>query len=155
MISDYSKTFDWVQFPEGRARFSGGIRGWDEAGHETFAVELEGLEIFGEIKRAFLPNDNDFNIEIVSFGYGMQDNVGVPGSEARGVFTTSQLRTVKSLVCQLIAAGLRFERRPVCLIEYPDAQFMGTVLFPASWAQELSPDSLRHPAQSHDAGSAS
>jgi hypothetical protein len=36
--------FDWQQFPEGRARFSGGVRGiMDEKRHETFAAEVNGL----------------------------------------------------------------------------------------------------------------
>ena len=50
-MSAHEKTFDWMQFPEGRARFSGEVRGWDELGHETFALELRGKEYFGEIKK--------------------------------------------------------------------------------------------------------
>ena len=32
-MSNDKKTFDWLTFPEGRARFSGERRGWDEIGH--------------------------------------------------------------------------------------------------------------------------
>ncbi len=38
----YERTFDWVSATEGRARFAGGIRGWDERGHDTYAVDVEG-----------------------------------------------------------------------------------------------------------------
>lgn len=68
-MGEYSNTFDWVQFPEGRARFAGGIRGWDEKRHETFAVEVNGVEYFGELDSVFLPDRHNFNIEIISFGY--------------------------------------------------------------------------------------
>ncbi len=52
-MSNYEQTFDWVQFPEGQARFSGGIRGADEIGHETFAVEINSSVYYGEIKKIF------------------------------------------------------------------------------------------------------
>lgn len=42
----HEKIFEWQQFPGGRARFAGGIRGWDERGYDTFAVELEGARSF-------------------------------------------------------------------------------------------------------------
>ncbi len=53
-MSDYKGVFDWVQFPEGKARFAGTKRCWDEQGHITFALELNGVEYFGEIDQVFL-----------------------------------------------------------------------------------------------------
>lgn len=134
----YDQTFDWVQSLEGRARFSGGIRGWDECGHETFAIELEGDVIYGEIARTFLPNQNDFNLQVVSFGYGARENVGIPnldgpGPHAQGTFPPEYLRRVQSLVVQLVQAALRFTDRPHILLEYPNAHFQGKVIFPEGW----------------------
>ncbi len=57
-MNRYDQTFEWQQFPEGRACFSGGIRGWDERGYDTFAVESDGQVVYGEIVRIFLPNHN-------------------------------------------------------------------------------------------------
>lgn len=137
-MSQYD-TFEWQRFPEGRARFSGGIRGWDERGYDTFAVELEGEVVYGEIARAFLPNHNDFNIQVISFGYGMRENIGILNEDgtlpnAQGIFPSAYLQRVQSLVVQLVRAGLGFQDRPVPLTEYPNAHFQGKVIFPEGWA---------------------
>jgi hypothetical protein len=138
-VSERNLEFEWMQFSEGRARFSGSIRGWDERGHETFAVELEGEIVYGEIARAFLPNENDFNVEVTSFGYGMRENVGIlndggPGPQAQGIFSADYLQRVQSLVAQMLRMVLKLEDRPVVLTEYPDANFQGKVIFPEGWA---------------------
>lgn len=137
-MSSYD-TFEWQQFPEGRARFSGGIRGWNERGYDTFAVELEGEVVYGEIARTFLPNHNDYNIQVVSFGYGMQENVGILNENgtlpnAQGIFPSAYLQHVQALVVQLVRVGLHFQKRPALLTEYADAHFQGKVIFPAGWA---------------------
>ncbi len=129
----YDETFEWVDLPEGRARFSGGIRGIDEQGHETFAIEVEGSECFGEIQRAFLPNNNDYNIEVVTFGYTAKSSFGMPMLAACRTFTTVEIGIIQSLVVGLIAAGTRFVDRPHLLKEYPNARFMGEVLFKDGW----------------------
>ena len=51
-MSTYDNPFDWLNFGEGRARFVGSIRGWDEIGHEAFAVEVGGREYYGEIDQS-------------------------------------------------------------------------------------------------------
>lgn len=133
-LSNHS-TFDWLQFPEGRARFSGGVRGiMDEQRHETFAVEVDGEEYFGEIQNAFLPNGNDYNIEVISFGYGRDGDIGMPmrGRTCR-IFTATQASIIHTLIAQLIAAGIHYPNRPSILNEYPDAHFMGQVLFRDGW----------------------
>ncbi|WP_369943673.1 hypothetical protein [Xanthomonas medicagonis] len=127
-------TFAWLEFPEGRARFSGLVRGVDELGHETFAVEVDGVEFFGEIERAFLPNDNDYNIEVVSFGYGSEKSLGMPMLAGCQVFSQAQINKVQALIVQLILAGAQFSDRPSLLTEYPNAHFMGQVIFRDGWA---------------------
>lgn len=129
------ETFDWLQFPEGRTRFSGGVRGiMDEQRHETFAVEVDGEAYFGENQNAFLPNGNDYNIEVVSFGYGRDGDIGMPmrGRTCR-VFTVTQASTIQTLITRLIAAGIHYPNRPSVLNEYPDAHFMGQVFFRDGW----------------------
>lgn len=133
-MDDHGKTFEWMQFKEGRARFNGGIRGGDERRHETYAVELNGTILYGEIGNAFLPNGNDYNVEVLSFGYGKEENVGNPLPNARGAFNEAELRVVRSLIVQLIQTGSRSEDRPSILVEYPNAHYMGEVLFREGWA---------------------
>lgn len=137
-MSQYD-TFEWQQFPEGRARFSGGMRGWDERGYDTFAVELEGEVVYGDIARAFLPNHHDYNVQVISFGYGMRENVGIlndgsPGRHAQGTFSPAYLQRVQALVVQLVRAGLRFEERPAILTDFINGHFQSKVIFPDGWA---------------------
>ena len=129
----YDETFEWVDLPEGRARFSGGVRGVDEQGHDTIAVEVDGDEYFGEIEPVFLPNNNDYNVEIVSFGYYAKTSFGMPMLAACQVFTTAQVKTIQRLIVQLVAAGMEFADRPNILMEFPNAHFMGEVLFRDGW----------------------
>ena len=138
-MSRYSETFDWQQFPEGRARFSGGIRGWDERGYDTFAVEINGEVVYGDIARTFLPNHNDFNVQVVSFGYGMRESVGILNEygslpNAQGIFPAAYLQRVQSLVVQLLRAAQNFEELPLVLTEFPNGHFQGKLIFPKGWA---------------------
>ena len=97
-MSSHEKTFDWVKFPEGLARFAGTLLCWDEQGRKTFALSLRGNEYFGEIKRTYLEKNNDYNIIIDAFGYGRGEDVGMPGTGARGVFTSDEEAIARSLV---------------------------------------------------------
>ena len=130
-MSAYDRTFDWVDFPEGRARFSGGTRGVDERGHETFAVEVNGIEYFGEINQSFLSDRHNFNVEIISFGHS--EIFTGSTSDSWSPFTKNELKTVQSLIVQLIRAGLELEDRPSALDEFPDSRFMGEVIFRHGW----------------------
>lgn len=133
-MGNYEKTFDWMKFKEGKAKFNGGIRGGDERRHETYAVDIDGHTAYGEISKAYLPNHNDYDIEVVSFGYGMEENVGNPHPNARGTYTEADLKVVKSLVEQLVMAGLNFEDRPSALRESAKSHFQGRVVFRKGWA---------------------
>lgn len=131
-MDSYDPPFHWVRFPEGRARFSGTKRGWDELGHTTFAIELGGNELFGEIDQAFLPDRHNFNVEIINFGYGRGEDVGMPNAAA--VFNPKQIETAQRLIVQLVQAGVSFDRPPNVLSQSPTSRFMGDVLFRDGWA---------------------
>lgn len=128
------ETFAWIQLPQGRIRFGGAIRGGDEGRHETYSVDIDGIITYGEIENIFSTNGNDYNVEVISFGYGMIENVGNPHANARGTYTETQLKLVQSLVVQLIQAGLHFEERPSVLRESLESHFLGRVLFREGWA---------------------
>lgn len=142
-MSKYSGTFDWVQFPEGRARFSGTFRCWDEQGRKTFALELRGKEYFGEIDNAFLENQNDYNIVIDAFGYSSGQDVGygmpstgdtgISDGEVREVFTPEEEAIARVLVVQLVRAGLEFDDPPTVLDQTETSHFMGKVVFREGW----------------------
>lgn len=142
----HDKKLEWMNFPDGRARFAGGTRGWDESGHETFVIEVDGAQYFGEIKQTFLPNNNDFNIEIVSFG--LPGEIFAGSSPASWIaFTEKDLRIAQSLIIQLVRAGLGLEDRPFVLEEFPNAHFMGRVIFRDGWALQKIEGDRSAPAQ--------
>lgn len=72
------KLFDWVEFGGGRAKFDGLVRGCDELGHETFAVELPGREVlYGEFRTRYEPDKTHYNVEIVRFGNASKFGTGL------------------------------------------------------------------------------
>ncbi|WP_448121014.1 hypothetical protein [Xanthomonas arboricola] len=134
-----SETFEWMSFPEGRARFSGGIRGFDEMGHDTFAVEVDQTEVFGEIEPKWLDDKVHFNVHITHFGYLDQLQVGMPlPSFSTRTFTLEELERVKLLINRLVAAGLQLEDRPSVLMESKKSLFTGQVVFEQDWALATS-----------------
>jgi hypothetical protein len=128
---------DWRAFDEGRARFSGMTRGWDEAGHETFAVELHGQAWYGEIKKQWRPDGLGYDLEILSFGYTAMSEVGMPldpGSPLIGVFPLEDIDTVQMCVLKLIATFADLQEKPSVLSEKHGAKFSGRVSFRDHWA---------------------
>lgn len=136
-MSNYDKTFDWVGFPEGRARFCGMQRGWDERGHVVFAIEIGGTVRYGEIDQVFLDNGNDYNIEVPTFGYARAEEVGLPG--AQDAVSADELRVAQVLLVQLVRAGLAFEDPPNILVQSGISRFMGKVLFREGWSLSAQP----------------
>jgi hypothetical protein len=96
-------------------------------------LEIRGHEYFGEIKRSYLDNQNDYNIVIDAFGYGRGEDVGMPGTDVRGVFTHEEEINARSLVLQLVQAGLEFEDPPTVLDQTETSHFMGKVIFQNGW----------------------
>ena len=133
-MDSHKSSFDWIQFPEGRVRFSGGVRGIvDEQRHETFAVEVDGSEYFERSKRNSCPITTTTTSKW-SFGYGSDGYIGMPKLGTCQIFTPEEISTIQTLIVQLIAAGTHFSDRPSLLNEYPNAHFMGEVGFKDDWA---------------------
>ena len=73
-----------VTRPTGRATFESVIRSWDKSPVHAFSVELTGhLALYGIWRPKWAPNENDFNVEIVSFGWADQNNIGNPNPMTR------------------------------------------------------------------------
>lgn len=128
--------FDWVRFPQGRARFAGGVRGAEQSGHDTFAVELGGIEYFGEIKNIW-PDREHFNLEVVSFGHHMLENIGMPMNATSpfiAKFTSDQLRVVQALILGLVETFAKRMHRPAIMHMEDESQFLGEVTFANGWA---------------------
>ncbi len=127
---------DWVNFEEGRARFSGGIRGWDEIGHQTFGVEMDGLELYGEVRKNFLADECSFNIQIISFGYFSKGDVAMPRpGQSSKIFSVVEAKKSESLILQLVAytSALESEERAFVMSVTDTSHFMGNVFFSEDW----------------------
>ena len=130
----YSKTFEWIEFPQGRVRYVGGARGRDEPPINVFAVEIRNSIYHGEIKRNFFLDGARFDVEIVSFGWLKEDwygTVPVPGYCAS--FAASQLNDVQALICRAVAIWDRMEKKP-SFLSSTKSRFTGDVAFREGWA---------------------
>ena len=126
--------FDWHEFPEGRARFIGGIRGSDELRHEGFAIKLNGLpEMYGEIREKSVKERHGFCLEIVSYGWPGSEWLGMPIGGMIHRFDEEDLTKIRSLILLLIEAVRRSADRPFCLNEYQNYSFLGNVIFLDGW----------------------
>jgi hypothetical protein len=133
------KAFDWFESPEGRARFSGSIAGYvfsvDERPHETFCVEVNGLDFFGEIHKIFDENGNNYNIEILSFGYKNKEDAGAPVDENWTVaFTKLQIEWIANIIRQLISVASKIDDPPFVLRRAKEL-FLGNVIFKNGWVR--------------------
>lgn len=130
--------FDWVEYSGMRARYGGGTRGWDEAGHETFIVELSGVSYYGEIRKIFRSNRRDFDVEINSFGYWSEDYVGalLPPASAR---LSKEIEQIQLALVNMVGGFAFFKRKPLVTKEYQNSDFTGQLIFKAGWALVLQP----------------
>ncbi|GLQ99384.1 hypothetical protein [Dyella mobilis] len=124
--------YDWVDFEDGRARFSGGIRGWDELRHETFCVELNGESRYGEAITVFEQEGDNFGLEIISFGYRLAGDAGMPAS-SRDPVSVVDIEKIKVMVAQLIDIVAQCDHPPFVLSRGITSRFTGKVAFQDGW----------------------
>lgn len=131
---ELKRMFDWVQFDDGRAKFNGLVRGADEAGHNTFAVQLLNRNIYyGEFRPCFEQDKNHFNIEILGFGYVSENDVGIANPDVKSMFNHSEERALERVITSLM---LRDVKKP-SPFNHPEA-FLGKIFFRQGWLK------LRH-----------
>ncbi len=128
-----SRMTDWIDFPNGRARFSKGTRGWDERGYETFAVDLDGRVFYGEVDQNF--TGTSMFIEISNFGYQQEGDVGIPGGAK--AFTRAEARRVEALVRQLVVTvdGYPREDKVISMRTFGEAVLTGEIVFLDGWIE--------------------
>ena len=90
--------------------------------------------MYGEIKRKFTENRNDYNLEIVSCGWPGKEWLGMPRPGLSYRFSEEEWAVIKSLVVRLVNAVKNYEDRPSFLTEYPTAHFLENVFFVDGWA---------------------
>lgn len=125
----------WHEFPEGKIREIVGVRGYDERGHEGYAIELPQMPtLFGEIRRVFLENKNDYNLEVISFGWPWKEMLGMPlPNRLFYRLSSGDARAARILISRFIALVRNYLDRPTYLTEYPQAHFQGKIYFREGW----------------------
>lgn len=124
--------FDWYQFAEGRIRFSGGTRGNDQTGYQTFEVELPSGRYFGEVEQRFGdPTGHSFNLVVPAFGARREDNVG--GLIGVVPIRQSELDLVIKLLPQLAHATAPLDLKQKSSVMR--GEYLGRVFFEAGWAK--------------------
>lgn len=123
--------FAALDFPKGKVAFVGVVR-CDEAGVDEFQVELHDRPVlYGAWRPSFAENGNDFDIEIISFGYTNKTNVGNIDPSARVRFSPEEISTIEGLVRDLFAhKDLREQFSPFSV---KIARFLGAVRFLPGW----------------------
>ncbi|MCY7393331.1 MAG: hypothetical protein LH647_18090, partial [Leptolyngbyaceae cyanobacterium CAN_BIN12] len=82
----------------------------------------------------YLQNQNDYNIRVISFGYGSDKYVGMSMLGTCRVLTTLEIEIIQTLIIQLISAGSHFSDRPSLLMESQNSHFLGHIEFQDGWA---------------------
>jgi hypothetical protein len=123
-----------LDLPAGKIRFAGGVRGVDEAGHDAFELSLSGAPaLYGEWRPIFSENGNNFNVEIVNFGYTSRDNLGNPHPDARRKFSAHDVSSIRGLIEALFASEeARARVAPFSSKKNPRG-YLGRVIFRPGW----------------------
>lgn len=134
-VGDYSKTFDWIEFPEGRVRYVGQKRGREEPPIDVFSVNIQGWTYFGEIRRSYLADRNHYDLEVASFGWLHDDWFGTePDPAYCASFSVEQLAGVQRAVVQAVAVWYAMNKRPALLYTSEKSCFTGDIRFLGGWA---------------------
>jgi hypothetical protein len=123
---------DSINFQNATARLVGLVRGGDEAGHYVFELHLPPFPIlYGEYRPRWADNQNDFDVDIVSFGFRSKDNVGNPNAGARQRFASEQRAVLETLITALFARPEARKGKPP--FAAAEDHFLGHVRFVSGW----------------------
>jgi hypothetical protein len=122
-----------VTLPTGRASFKGLKRDWDEQPRKAFSVELRGEKpLYGIWRSKFSANENDFNVEVVSFGWVDINSIGCPDQSTRIKLTPEQFDEVTTLIVAMFS-DLNI-RKHIVPFSINTARFLGRIEFDDNWA---------------------
>jgi hypothetical protein len=123
-------SFDWIDLEGGRGRASGAVLGVDDSMHETFEIQLGSHPgFYGTLKPRW--QDRDLDIEIISFGYADQRNVGNPNPVARVHFSTSERHALERVITDLIRKPK--VQKDMYFFNLERTRFTGKVKFACGW----------------------
>ncbi len=120
-----------VQTGDGKIRFGGIERGPDELPRDTFAIQLPGRTVmYGEWAQIFASNGNDFDVEIVSFGF--PPLYSVAGPEGAEIFNAMEREAIQKLIAALFSDAAATGPLPGFRPELK-ARFLNRIRFRPDW----------------------
>ena len=124
-----------LSFDNGKVGFASSVRGVDDAGHDMFRIELPQRPIlYGEWRPKWAENHNDFDIEILRFGYVDAGNVGNNHPGARRTCSSQERAVIVELVCALFSSVEA--RAGIAPFTSKKATFLGHIHFVPGWIFE-------------------
>jgi hypothetical protein len=126
---------DLINFPNGAAGFAGFPRGVDDRGHFAFELRLPSHPgLYGEYRPKFAENGNDYDVEIVNFGFVSRNNLGNPNVGARLRFSSQQREVIEDLIVALVSNPEAREGIPP--FSSAKSHFLGRIHFLPGWINE-------------------
>ena len=124
--------FDWVVFDNGKGRIEGLIREPQKDQPYAFAIQLDKRPIrYGGFDLRSEPDHAHYSVEVMSFGYQEQNNVGNSHPNARVIFSASEIAEIREMICQLFLSGVE---KPFPL--HQPELFAGKLQFREDWIRQ-------------------
>jgi hypothetical protein len=121
-----------LNLPNGKIGFKSTVLGWDEEPRDAFRIELSARPtMYGEWRAKFASNENDFDVEIVSFGYKSVRHLGSMLPVHRTEFSASEQSAIEELIRSLFAD--QTARAVIVPFSSKTAHFLGAVTFAPGW----------------------
>ena len=121
-----------VFLPTRGASFESVIRSSDESPQNAFSVELTGhLVLYGIWRPKWAPNEHDFHVQIVSFGWADKNNVGNPNPLTRRKLSVEQAADVKALITALVE-NVDVTKK-ITPFSSKTVRFLGSIGFQDNW----------------------
>lgn len=134
--SIYDDYFRVVETTAGKVRFGGTERGTDELPREVFAAQLTDRPVmYGEWRQKFGANGDDFNVEIISFGY--PSSYSVAGEAGKESFARTEMAAIEELVAALFASA-DAKSQLAAFSPYRRGAFLGKIRFLPGWIRTPS-----------------
>lgn len=125
-----------VDLPFGNAAFEGTILDGDELPRYAFSVLLSNHPLlYGIWRPKWATNQNDFDVEVVGFGWTSKYNAGNPHPLSRVCLSHAELANTKLLIDTLFRS-VEIRKRFVPFSS-PIARFLGNIAFTNDWARTV------------------
>lgn len=126
--------FTTIAVGAAKVRLAGIDRGADELPREAFLAQLPGrLVMLGEWRERWAENGNDFDIEIVSFGY-YPPSYGLGIATGKQTFNMQELAMAEDLIRGLFSNVIATQKHP-SFSPRRRGVFLGNIYFLPGWIE--------------------